>query len=434
MANIVLVSDIDLKARRFNSTDMRIISLAQMLVNNHSVTVHTPKGLWKVVNGDTLKYEPLSYNYTKQGNQHTLVIIALTRWSIRTAENIYCSAKQRIIDLYCPRILENTFQNYEGLMSNLEKRLSNQFEIYLVKRAINLGTGFLVANTRQRDWVFGLMTAQGVFFDRPYLRDYPNKYVRIVPLLLKSNKNVSKARARKYISQLCNIDLDSKFLIVWSGGWHEWLDIETVIQALIYVCGKYKDVRAVFGARSSNNVVSSKIGRERIESIHKQLRTTPEIVTLESWIPFGEHSNLIIAADLSIVCAEEHIEDHLSHRTRAIESLRYQVPLIINKNNILSDDRADRTYPVDAGNVFGVIRAIELARQRWQENRKHLDNSSKTENIDQVFLDACAELEGIVSLSPGNEASKNHGAIKCIGRCLDITRRIARAINKISVQ
>ena len=278
----------------------------------------------------------------------------MTRWAIRTTEKYFNTHNKYIIDFYCPRILENIIVNASLKKSYWEIYINDKYETDLIKRALQIGVGFMVANSRQRDWLLGLMTLDGLFVRRKHLRDAPSSFVAIVPMTFYMKQKPSYVDARRYISQLINYDIERKFLLVWSGGWHEWMDIKTVVSAMKIIAEKNSDIILVMGAINNSKQKNTQSWKDGLEELQKNKK----IFVLETWIPFGDHVNLVRAANISLVLAGHHIEDHISYRTRAIESIENNVTVVINKENPLLDESHDDVFGVTAGSPVEVASCI----------------------------------------------------------------------------
>lgn len=365
--NIIFVSEINVYSRVYKSTDIRILSLGRMLFDKYNLYVRTPQGCFELIFTDT--DEIFIQTTDPRHALETVIIAQLTRWAIANTEQQYSIRYKYIVDFYCPRILENLLVDTSLNKSHWEVCINYNYEKDLIGRALQIGAGFLVANSRQRDWLLGLMTMDGSFVRRKHLRDAPNSFVAIVPMTFYMQQKPSYVDARRYISRLINHDIRRKFLLVWSGGWHEWMDIKTVIESMKIVSEKNSEIILIMGAIDSKKLRDKLVWKDALEG----LQESKNIFVLESWIPFGDHVNLVRAADVSLVLSKHHIEDHISYRTRAIESVENNIPVIINKENPLLDESYQDVYGVTAGNPVEVATCI----LRLSEAAQSLGSSDK---------------------------------------------------------
>ena len=173
-SNIIFVSEIDVRHRAYKSTDIRILSLGRMLFDEYNLYLDTPQGCFKFIYKET--HEEFIRIAEPSHALETIVIVQLTRWAIRTTEKYFNTHNKYIIDFYCPRILENIIVNASLKKSYWEIYINDKYETDLIKRALQIGVGFMVANSRQRDWLLGLMTLDGLFVRRKHSYRIGKKY------------------------------------------------------------------------------------------------------------------------------------------------------------------------------------------------------------------------------------------------------------------
>ena len=427
---ITILSEIEPSTRAYDSTGVRTVSLARMLQQQHQVYIHTPSGTYLYHGDDGAdKFEHVGKRGRHRGHGE-VVIVPLTRWAIGVAEQDYFEAAC-VVDFYCPRVFENLFVNANENISKLESRARDGFEIFLIKRALRVGTIFIVGNSRQRDWLFGLMTVEGLFSERRYLREEPTNSVVIIPIVNIQRYNRDKAAARRHIQTLSKCSLNEKFVIVWSGGWHEWLDIEIVIDAFEIISKKYEDIVLLLSAPSARGVSHS----NRVESIVNGKLAQPmadgRVVLMRSWLPFGEHLSLLLAADMSIIISQNHIEDHMSYRTRALESLENGVPVIINSGNIVAEEKSPMCFPVDPRDLQALVQCISDAYLAKNVSSFSVNGDVALGSGRASFVRITDELEQAITLA---RTVQRHGKLRflpLVGRAVDAWRRVLRAVGLI---
>lgn len=428
---VTILSEIEPSTRAYDSTGVRTVSLARMLQQQHQVYIHTPSGTY-LYHGDdsTDTFEHLGKRRRHPGHEE-VVIVPLTRWAIRVAEQDYFERTTCVVDFYCPRIFENLFVNTHQKSSNLESLSRNWFEIFLIKRALRIGTIFIVGNSRQRDWLFGLMTVEGLFAERRYLREEPAKSVVIIPIINRKKHNTEKAVARKYIETLAKCNLNEKFVIVWSGGWHEWLDIEIVIEAFEIISKQYGDIILLLSAPSARRANYSNRVRSLVNGKLAQPMADGRVVLMQSWLPFGEHLSLLLAADISIIISKNHIEDHMSYRTRALESLENGVPVIINNGNIVSEEKPPMCFSVDPRSLEELVQCISDAYLARNVSRSTANGDGALGSGPGRFVRITDELEQAITLARTVQRPGKSRFLPLVGRAVDAWRRVLRAVGLI---
>lgn len=424
--NIIIVSEINPNNKMYNSTDIRVLSLGKILQNTYNVYVKTPSSYFElsIINEKEIFIQIREPRHALR----TIVIVQLTRWAITYIEQSYMVQYRYIIDFYCPRILENLLVDTSLRKTDWEILINYEFEKYLIKRALQIGGGFTVANSRQRDWVLGLMTMNSSILHRKNLRDMPGNFVAVVPMTFYKLRNPSRSAARKYLSNLVKFDIADKFVVVWSGGWHEWMDVKTVVQAMKIIIKSHSDIILIMGARAKYNNIN-KLRQELIwESDLSELQQENHIIILESWIPYGKHINLVRAADVSLAISRKHIEDHFSYRTRAIESIQNGVPVIVNKENPILDEQHQNVFSVAPQNPAELALCIrniyEIQKLDDHINQNIVDDQEISNNEHDLY-----RLIDIVQKIPMRKLAK---ATIMKGRFIDTIRRITRAYIYVS--
>ncbi len=275
------------------------------------------------------------------------------------------------------------------------------------------------------------MTVEGLFAERRHLREEPTNWVVIIPITNIPKHNTDKAAARKYIQNLAKCKLDEKFVIVWSGGWHEWLDIEIVIEAFEIIYQKYEDIVLLLSAPSARGAGRSNRIQLLVNGKLAQPMADGRVVLMQSWLPFGEHLSLLLAADISVIMSKNHIEDHMSYRTRAIESLENNVPVIINSGNIVAEENSPMCLSVDPRSLEELVRCISDAYLAKKGSRSSVNGDVALGSARARVVGITEELEQAIALARTVQRHGKSRFLTLVGRAVDVWRRVLRAVGLI---
>lgn len=258
-----------------------------------------------------------------------------------------------IIDLYGPWFIED-------LVTGKGVNLKGINELLLK------GDYFICAHERQKDLYLGLMLAAG-----RKAADLDKK-IGLVPVGISSTP-----------PQRAKSPLPEGFIIVSWGGMWDWLDNRTLVKAMSLVGKKRKDIKLVFFG--ANTKAAQKIPRSE------------NVLLIDHWIPYAERGNWLAWADLGVVSHFDNLETHFAWRTRALDLLWANLPIITSAGDAISDiikeKNLGRVVPCGDAEAFAknILMLAENAseREKIRQNIKNFIPSLYWEKLTGAIDDFC---------------------------------------------
>ena len=285
--------------------------------------------------------------------------------------------KRIFFDQYDPVV----FEFLEHVPGSLPARLRRRLMLFLWKLRqrviLRFGSGFLVANDQQKDFLIGQMAVLG----------HAKKLnaVTVVPFGLSDKKPL---RSRQVLRG--NKVRDTDFLLVWGGGVWGWFDPFTLLEALAMIKKRRDDIKAYFpGINPPNPDAAAMTVAEDFLSRANQLGLLDSTVFInKSWTSYEERANYLLEADTGISLHRDTLETRFAFRTRILDYLWAGLPIITSQGDCWAQvvEREGLGIAVPPGDVdraaAAIIRMAEdhtwrrecrarvesvAARYRWKE-------------------------------------------------------------------
>lgn len=340
--NKILVLSDDPISDRVAGLGMRYLEIAKALSKEHDITLFSTSeitgnikdlkylsapvfrtinlGIKILLPNSKLKKEILEYDaILTQG-------ITLTNLGLLTKFK-----KPILFDLYCPWFFENL---------EAQRNLGHKIEKINLKPLLNIlrrGDFFTCANEKQRDLYLGLLAATGritpqIYKEDPALRNL----IDIVPTGLSSVSPQPTQKALKGIHP--GIGERDKVLMWWGGIW-DWLDPFSLLHAMPQILAKRKDLKLVFfGIKHPSLKQAKPSAAEKCLQLAKELNLyNKNVFFLEEWAPYAERGNWLLESDLGIMTYTQNLETRFSWRTRVLDYLWADLPVIISEGDAMAD-------------------------------------------------------------------------------------------------
>jgi len=263
----------------------------------------------------------------------------------------------RIIDLYDPMVLENLERFADKPVA--ERAGLHQVGVNTFNDLFAQGDFFICASEKQRDYWLGALTAVNrvtpeIFDTDPTLL----RLIDLVPFGLPAEPPQQTKAVLKGVRP--GIGADDK-LILWGGGLWDWLDPLTIIKAMPLILAKVPEARLFFlGIRHPNPAVPVSRMAERAIALAEEMDLLETAVFYNEWTPYKDRVNFLMEADVGVSLHGDHIETRFAVRTRLMDYLWANLPMVVGGGDILSDlvkaHHLGRT--VAAGDVNGVAENI----------------------------------------------------------------------------
>lgn len=303
--------------------------------------------------------------------------------------------KVLIVDLYDPFPLESLENPQETEMAlQWQRHLNN---IHALNEQIALADYMVCASEKQKDYWLGYLTALNRINPATYQHGNFEHLLGVVPFGIPDNPiRIEKNRLRGRDAGYGILEED--FVLLWGGGIWDWLDPLTPIRAVAELAKNGLPIKLFFLGR-----VMPKMKFPHMQMATKAVALAKEldvygshVIFNQSWVPYAERPYFLKGADVGISSHFDHLETRFSFRTRALDYLWAQLPIITS----CGDTIAEWVENFDAGTVVGYqavddwIGAIEALRQPkiYQKKRQagnRLREQLKWEVVSQPLIEFC---------------------------------------------
>lgn len=307
------------------------------------------------------------------------------------------SGKYLIIDIYDPYNLA-TLAEYET--ESMEKRLKVHKSIHeIFNEQFYYGDFFICASERQRDFWLGMLAALNRVNPYSYNQD-PTLYkmIGIVPFGLPSNKPIHTRNALKGVEK--NIGKED-FVVIWGGGIYNWFDPLTLIKAMAKIAKTRNDIKLFFmGIKHPNpDVRELQMVNETVNLARRLKLYNKNVFFNFGWVDYEDRQNYLLEADAGIITHPNHIETRFSFRTRIMDYLWTELPVISTEGDYLSQlvDKMNLGIVTRDGDADDIVNAIiKLADDKNFYNRcvnniRGIAGEFTWEKVCQPVIDFCRD-------------------------------------------
>lgn len=274
-------------------------------------------------------------------------------------EALRTSSKIMVVDIYDPMHLEQLEQARELPLPEWIKQVRDATDV--LNDQLLRGDFFVCASERQRLLWLGQLAALGRLNPLTY-RDDPDllRLIDIAPFGLSRTPPEHQRSVLKGVHP--GISKTDK-LLLWSGGLYNWFDPETLIKAVAQLAQSRPNIRLFFQGTKHPHP-----GVPEMEIVSRSRKLAQELGVLDtavffndSWVDFDDRQNYLMEADLGVSTHRSHIETTFSFRTRILDYLWAQLPMVVTEGDHFADLVTKKTLgiSVPAGDVDALSAAIE---------------------------------------------------------------------------
>jgi glycosyltransferase involved in cell wall biosynthesis len=224
-----------------------------------------------------------------------------------------------MLDLYDPTLLENL----ELFRQHTESQRAAQFEqdLQLLQRQLTAGDAYICATERQRDLYLGALMGAGrmtpdLIEHDPLLRGL----IDVVSFGLPATPPVKQAPALRGV--LPQLD-DQSELILWTGGLWDWMDPQTLIQAMVQVHTQRPQAQLVLLAGRHPGSVAEMRTPQLARTLAADLGLLGRWVHFyDEWVPYERRADFLLEADLLVSLHRPGLEQtYAAIRSRFLDHL-----------------------------------------------------------------------------------------------------------------
>ena len=312
---------------------IRYWEFAKQLSQRHTVTLLTPNRC--SLTYPTVQIVQRTRNSLNKALQQADVVV--TQGMLMPLAPLMFNRKPLVVDLYDPLPIE-LLEHHSHLPLH-EAQLSQSHCIDRVKLLLQRGDFFLYSNERQRDYWLGMLSAAGRVNHRLY-RDDPS-YSRVFACVPYGIPDEAPHHTKAVLRGENLLFHKEDTVILWGGGLWKWFDPCTVIRAMHAMPAERRDIKLLFlGARratSDNSGINVAYATKEAIALSKELGLYQRSVFFhDDWVPYNERQNYLLEADIGISTHFTSLETHFSFRTRILDYLWTELPIIATEGDILS--------------------------------------------------------------------------------------------------
>lgn len=359
--NKVLIITGDPIGKRLAGPAIRAWNMATELSKNHEVT------LLSLTSVEALD-SSFAIVHVAPGDEAALAVfeewadaIIFQGHALLVFETLQRSCKVMVVDVYDPMHLEQLEQGRELPPAQWSKQVLEATAV--LNDQLRRGDFFLCASERQRLFWLGQLAALGRINPQNYVHD-PDLLglIDIAPFGLSRVVPQHTRDALKGVHP--GIGIDDK-LILWSGGLYNWFDPHTLIEAVSVLAQRRPNVKLFFqGTKHPHpGVPEMEIVRTSREFAADLGVLDTHVFFNDSWVDFDDRQNYLLEADLGTSTHHSHIETTFSFRTRILDYLWAELPMVVTEGDHFGDLVKEKKlgFSVKAGDVEGLSGALEAA-------------------------------------------------------------------------
>lgn len=240
-----------------------------------------------------------------------------------------------VVDLYDPFPLALLEQNRgkEGP----ERWKENESARKAVEFQLSHGDFFVCASEKQRAMWLGALEALGRINPGTYDEDRTlRRLIDVVPFGISSEPPKHTRRVLRSVHPEIKED---DFVVIWAGGLYNWFDPLSLIEAVGMVIDRHPKLKLVFlGTRHPNLEIPEMEIAMRSRSLSKDLGLEDKHIFFnEDWIPYSERANFLLESDVGVSFHLPTIETDFSFRTRVLDYIWANLPMIVTEGDTLAD-------------------------------------------------------------------------------------------------
>lgn len=267
--------------------------------------------------------------------------------------------KMLVVDIYDPMHLEQLEQGRPQGQEAWTRATADATTV--LNEQLARGDYFLCASERQRHFYLGQLAALGRINPANYADDPDlTGLISVVPFGLDHEPPAHTRKVLKGVHP--GIGEDDK-LLLWSGGLYNWFDPLTLIRAVARVAQTHPEVKLYFlGTKHPHpGVPEMKIVTDS-RALAAELGVADTNVFFNgSWVEYKNRGNYLAEADLGVSTHHSHIETTFSFRTRILDYLWAELPMVVTEGDHFAELVQDRGLgrAVAAEDVDALAVAIE---------------------------------------------------------------------------
>ncbi len=253
-----------------------------------------------------------------------IVSYCMGELSMKVANNIL-PQQQLVLDCYVPIYVEVSARNSD----DLEREYADfHYDVGRWAHVLRRGDIFLCASEAQRRFYKGILSAVG----RINPATYGDNMILVVPYGIYHDEPIAKA---KPITKLVGKNVKK---ILWFGGIYPWFDLRSLVDSIEAVNEKVPARLIIVGGKNPFNNHPDFV--QRYDQLVKHVNSSKELkelVIFKDWVRFEDRADWYLDSNLVVVVNKLGDENELAWRTRLVDFIWANLPIITNGGDALGE-------------------------------------------------------------------------------------------------
>jgi len=434
MYDIFLISD-DVAGEKMAGPGIRAWELAQCLAQKFKAVLAVPDYSYKSSKPRILKnidFDVIEYSLSdsalieETGKKSRIIIIQgyiLSKFPV--IKNL---PAHLICDLYVPFPLETLFIHQKKMQSLKDREYVHLKDLSVYNDQIRHGDHFLCANLRQRDLFAGSLLSLNRINPR-YLDQSPvlDSLISVVPFGISSDEPQEKKQVKRdfLTNKFPQIQKDS-VLFLWGGVISNWFDPLTLIRAVKKAAAQNPKIKLLFLSTQHANPLLPELdmAKDAMELSGTLGLTEKHVFFNHEWVDYQKRGDYFRAADIGISIHINHFETYYSFRTRILDYLKYELPIICTEGDYFAGLVEERGLGLAVGSenqddLTSAILRLAGDPQICQESKKRIRETKKSfywETVSEPLVKYCSKVLSGEEKKKTVPAERKEGALKALGK------------------
>ena len=256
-----------------------------------------------------------------------IVSYCMGELSEKTAEAVRTN-QQLILDCYVPIYVEVSARNSEDIDREYH---AFHHDAGRWGRVLKRGDLFLCASEAQKRYYMGVLSGLG----RINPVTYGTELIKIVPYgIYEEEPKVNE----KPISKMLGKEKSTHKKILWFGGIYPWFNLSNLIDAVEMTNKEIPTKLVIVGAKNPFNTHPDFV--RAYEELIEYVEADPsrkENVVFQDWVKYDDRADWYLDSDLVVVINKIGDENELAWRTRVVDYIWADLPIITNGGDPLGE-------------------------------------------------------------------------------------------------
>lgn len=268
-----------------------------------------------------------------------------------------------------------TPMHIEGIETSQEHYVNS---LKAIQHCLETADFFVCGNERQRLYWLGMLTAMGRVSKEDHRRD--REFRQLIDVLHFGLPDEEPKKVRQVLKGVHPGIGRDDFLLIWFGGIWNWLDPLPLVRAVHAAHQEDPRIKLFFSMYRKNHEQPHAMA-VRTRQLCEELGALDRCVFFhELPVPFDQRADYLLESDLGVIVQAANFETQLSARTRALDYLWANLPILINQG----DETAELVAQHGIGVVAESNRAEDLQRALLQYVRNDARRRQAVEAVREL--------------------------------------------------